>query len=34
LINFNTHQLKQGIHRVVNSHNKNSASPALSSSPR
>jgi GxxExxY protein len=34
LINFNTHQLKQGIHRVVNSHNKNSASPARSSSPR
>ncbi len=34
LINFNTPQLKQGIHRVVNSHNKNSASSALSSSPR
>ena len=34
LINFNTTQLKQGIHRVVNSHNKNSASSALSSSPR
>ena len=34
LINFNTPQLKQGIHRVVNSHRKNSASSALSSSPR
>ena len=34
LINFNTPQLKQGIHRVVNSHKSNSASPALSSSPR
>jgi len=34
LINFNTPQLKQGIHRVINSHRYNSASSALSSSPR
>ena len=34
LINFNTPQLKNGVHRVVNSHPKNSASSAFSSSPR
>ena len=34
LINFNTPQLKSGVHRVVNSHPKNSASSAFSSSPR
>ena len=34
LINFNTPQLRQGIHRVVNSSPKNSASSTFSSSPR
>ena len=34
LINFNTLQLRQGLHRVVNTYSKNSASSARSSSPR
>ena len=34
LINFNTPQLKQGTHRVINSNLKSSASSAISSSPR
>ena len=34
LINFNTPQLKNGVHRMVNSHSTKSASSAFSSSPR
>ena len=34
LINFNTPQLKNGVHRMVNSHSTKSASSASSSSPR
>ena len=34
LINFNAVQLRHGLHRVVNTHSKNSASSAHSSSPR
>lgn len=34
LINFNTPQLRHGIHRVVNSHQDNSVSSVSSSSPR
>ena len=34
LINFNTPQLKNGVHRMVNSHSTKSASSAFSSFPR